>query len=109
MRKETMPVVDIETGELIEVSVFQNGLLYGKYAVVSKKTVREKESFLRRWKNRIKDVPGEEMVKTNRGYFIDGWNVDEKSTELWFTLTKNDRQWRPKTKTKWKSPNKAQK
>ena len=70
-----------------EVSVFQDGLLYGGYSVVSNKTVRAKEKLLIRWKNHNPNIPGKEMIKTNRGYFIDGYNVDQRSTDLWFKLT----------------------
>jgi hypothetical protein len=70
--------------------------LYGLYAVVSNKTVRAHENFYVRWKNKKEDVPGKEMVKTNRGWFLDGHNIDEKSTELWFQLTGHNRAWRPK-------------
>ncbi len=74
-----------------EVSVFINGLLYGIYSVISNKTVRVKEKFLKRWYNRNPEIPGEEMIKTNRGYFIDGYNVDQRSVDLWFYSTKLNR------------------
>ena len=74
-----------------EKSVFENGLLYGVYAVVSHKTVRQKEKFVVRWRNRDKSIPGITMEQTNRGYFIDGYNVDLKSANLWFASTKNDK------------------
>lgn len=95
-------VVDKETGEVIEVSNFENGLLYGLFSVVSNKTVRENEKFLVRWFNKDKTVPGAVMTRTNRGYFIDGYNVDERSIKLWFNLTKLDRNWKPKPKKQWK-------
>lgn len=83
---------EIKNPEVQEVqSDFIDGLLYGGYSVVSNKTVRAKEKFLVRWKNKDPNIPGKEMVKTNRGYFIDGYNVDERSTNLWFKLTKNNR------------------
>lgn len=89
--------VNPETGEITKVSNFREGLLYGLYAVISNKTVRENEKFYVRWRNKDKSVPGKEMVRTNRGYFIDGYNVDEKSIQMWFNLTGNNRSWRPKT------------
>lgn len=95
-------VVDKETGEIIEVSNFKNGLLYGLFAVISNKTVREKEKFLVRWFNKNKAVPGAIMERTNRGYFIDGYNVDEKSVERWFSMTGLDRKWKPKPKKQFK-------
>lgn len=79
-----------------EVSIFENGLLYGKYAVISNKTIRNKEKLLIRWKNNDKNVPGKELTKTNRGYFIDGYNVDLKSTNEWFNFAKI----KPNSKTK---------
>lgn len=79
---------EIKNPETQEVqSDFINGLLYGGYSVISNKTVRAKEKFLVRWKNKDPNIPGKEMVKTNRGYFIDGYNVDERSVKLWFALT----------------------
>jgi len=90
--------VDKETGEEIQISNIINGKLYGVYSVVSNKTVREHEKFIRRWKNKNKNVPGAIMEHTNRGWFIDGYNVDEKSTNDWFTMTKIDRNWHPKKK-----------
>ena len=73
--------------------------LYGVYSVVSNKTVRKSENFFVRWKNKNKDIPGKECIKTNRGWFIDGKNVDEKSVDTWFLMTGNDRNWRLKPKT----------
>ena len=92
--------VNKETGEIIEYSNFQNGLLYGLYAVVDNKTVRTNEKFIIRWNNKKQGVLGQEMIRTNRGWFLDGYRLDEKSTELWFTLTKNNRSFNP-FKKKW--------
>ena len=72
--------------------------LYGVYSVVSNKTVRKSENFFVRWRNKNKEIPGKEMIKTNRGWFIDGYNVDEKSADTWFNMTGNDRKWRPNKK-----------
>lgn len=55
--------------------------LYNLYSVISNKTVRKNESFYKRFPKH-KFVPGL-LVKTNRGYFIDGHQVDLKSTELY--------------------------
>ena len=74
-----------------EKSVFENGLLYGVYSVISHKTVRNKERFVVRWRNKDKSIPGFTMEETNRGYFIDGYNVDLKSADKWFALTKNNK------------------
>lgn len=88
---------DKKTGEIYLVSNIKDGKLYGVYHVISNKTVRENEKFYVRWRNKEANVPGKEMIRTNRGYFIDGYNVDEKSTQLWFSLTHNDRSYRPKS------------
>ena len=89
-------ITNTETGEVTEKSNIINGKLYGVYNVISNKTVRQNEKLFIRWRNKTKNVSGEEMVRTNRGWFIDGYHVDEKSIELWFNLTKNDRSWRPR-------------
>jgi len=72
--------------------------LYGVYSVISNKSVRMNERFYVCWYNKTKEVPGKKMVKTNRGWFIDGHNVDEKSADMWFEMTKNDKAWRPDKK-----------
>ena len=97
----TKEVVDKETGEITIVSNFKDGLLYGLFSVVSNKTVRAKENKLRTWWNNVKEVPSKKMQKTNRGWFIDGYNVDERSINLWFKLTENDRYGQLKPKKKW--------
>ena len=89
---------DKETGEIFLVSNIKDGKLYGVYNVVSNKTVRENEKFYIRWRNKNENVPGTLMERTNRGYFIDGYHVDEKAIESWFAMTKNNRNWRPKKK-----------
>lgn len=101
--------VDKQTGEIIEVSNFQNGLLYGLYAVVSNKTVRVKEKRLTRWWNNNKAIPGYEMARTNRGWFLDGYHLDEKSTDKWFNLTGLPRYSKPKVYKKWNSAKKPNK
>lgn len=59
--------------------------LYGLYCVISNKTVRRNEKKYKRFK---KDgIPGT-LVKTNRGYFIDGREVDKKSVDTFFALYK---------------------
>ena len=95
-------IINEETGEIIkEISNFQNGLLYGVYAVTNNQTVRAKERTYIRWFNRNKNIPGNEMIKTNRGWFLDGYHLDEKSTQKWFDMTGNDRFSNPKKK--WNS------
>ena len=83
--------VNKETGEEVQISNIINDKLYGVYHVISNKTVRENERFCVRWRNRDTNIPGKEMVRTNRGYFIDGYNVDDVAVNMWFTMTKNSR------------------
>ena len=79
-------------------------LLYGVYAVVSNKTVRQNEKLYIVWYNKDESIPGSKMVKTNRGYFIDGYNVDEKAVTTWFDMTKLDRTKKSNFKNKsWKN------
>ena len=101
--------VNKETGEVETYSNFKNGLLYGLYAVTDNKTVRAKEKKLTRWWNNNKTIPGYEMSRTNRGWFLDGYHLDEKSTERWFNLTGNQRYAKPKTHKKWNSAKKQEK
>ena len=100
-RIESIQSVDTETGEVLQIPAVRNGVLYDIYSVVSNKTVREHEHLMVRWWNKNKAIPGREMIKTNRGWFLDGWNIDEKSTQKWFNLTGNDRSLRPNPKKKW--------
>lgn len=82
---------DKRTGEIYLVSNIKDGKLYGVYHVISNKIVRENERFCIRWRNKDASIPGKEMVRTNRGYFIDGYNVDDVAVNMWFTMTKNSR------------------
>ena len=100
-------VINPETGEVFQVSNFKNNKLYGLFSVVSNKTVREKEKYLRRWFNKKKEIPSERIEKTNRGWFIDGYNVDDKSVDLWFSMVGLDRNFKPKKK--WNSAKKHKK
>ena len=59
--------------------------LYNLYSVISNKTVRRNEKFYKRFPKRA-DVKGT-LVKTNRGYFIDGHHVDMKSVETYLALS----------------------
>ena len=54
--------------------------LYNLYSIISNKTIRKNEKRYKRYPKH-KFVPGT-LIKTNRGYFIDGKNVDLKSAEL---------------------------
>ena len=59
--------------------------LYDIFNVVDNKTVRKHENFYKRFKKASKDALGT-MVKTNRGYFIDGHHVDLRSAKTWFEI-----------------------
>ena len=59
--------------------------LYDIFHVVDNKTVRKHENFYKRFKKASKEAPGI-MVKTNRGYFIDGHHVDLRSVKTWFEI-----------------------
>jgi hypothetical protein len=104
-QKKVAPVVEQKPKE--EINIFENGLLYGGYSVISNKTVRTKEKLLIRWRNNNTKVPGKEMVKTNRGYFLDGYNIDERSIKLWFSLTGLNRNQKPKKYETRKNRNRA--
>ena len=60
--------------------------LYGLYCVISNKKIRHNEKLYKRFL-KPKGVKGT-LVKTNRGYFIDGRQVDMKSVETYFDLCK---------------------
>lgn len=59
--------------------------LYDIFCVVDNKTVRKHENFYKKFKKASKDAYGT-MIKTNRGYFIDGHHVDLKSAKIWFEI-----------------------
>lgn len=63
--------------------------LYFLYSVISNKTVRAHENFYKKFKKKNKYVLGT-LVKTNRGYFVDGKQIDEKSVETWHNLNNNE-------------------
>ena len=65
--------------------------LYDIFNVVDNKTVRKHENFYKRFKKASKDVLGT-MVKTNRGYFIDGHHVDLKSAKTWFEMNGHNKE-----------------
>ena len=56
--------------------------LYDIFYVVDNKTVRKHENFYKRFKKASKESFGV-MVRTNRGYFIDGFHVDLRSANTW--------------------------
>jgi hypothetical protein len=60
--------------------------LYNLYCVVSNKKVRRNEKKYKRYPS-VNGVPGV-MVKTNRGYFIDGRQVDIKAVKTYLALCK---------------------
>lgn len=59
--------------------------LYDIFCIVDNKTVRKHENFYKRFKRTQKEIPGV-LVKTNRGYFIDGHHVDLRSVKTWFEI-----------------------
>ena len=59
--------------------------LYDIFNVVDNKTVRKHENFYKKFKKASKESFGT-MVKTNRGYFIDGHHVDLRSAKTWFEM-----------------------
>ena len=59
--------------------------LYDIFHVVDNKTVRKHENFYKRFKKASKEASGI-MVKTNRGYFIDGHHVDLRGAKTWFEI-----------------------
>ena len=59
--------------------------LYDIFYVVDNKTVRKHENFYKRFKKASKESFGI-MVRTNRGYFIDGHHVDLRSAKTWFEI-----------------------
>ena len=59
--------------------------LYDIFCVVDNKTVRKHENFYKKFKKTSKESFGV-MVKTNRGYFIDGHHVDSRSAKTWFEI-----------------------
>ena len=59
--------------------------LYDIFNVVDNKTIRKHENFYKRFKKTSKESFGT-MIKTNRGYFIDGHHVDFMSAKTWFEM-----------------------
>ena len=59
--------------------------LYDIFYVVDNKTVRKHENFYKRFKKASKESFGV-MVRTNRGYFIDGFHVDLRSAKTWLEM-----------------------
>ena len=65
--------------------------LYNMYYVVDNKTVRKHENFYKRFKKASKESFGV-MVKTNRGYFIDGHHVDLRSAKTWLEMNGHNKE-----------------
>ena len=59
--------------------------LYDIFNIVDNKTIRKHENFYKRFKKTSKESFGT-MIKTNRGYFIDGHHVDLKSDKTWLEI-----------------------
>lgn len=54
------------------------------YSIISNKTIRKAEKSYKRFKRNEKSLP--QLVKTNRGWFMDGHRVDLISVRNWFLL-----------------------
>ena len=65
--------------------------LYDIFNVVDNKTVRKHENFYKRFKKASKDALGT-MVRTNRGYFIDGYHVDLRSAKTWLEMNGHNKE-----------------
>ena len=59
--------------------------LYGIYNVISNKGIRAHENFYKKYRKKNKKVQGQ-LVRTNRGFFIDGKEVDQKAVTLWHNI-----------------------
>ena len=59
--------------------------LYNIYNVISNKTVRAHENFYKKYKRKNKNVLGT-LVKTNRGFFLDGHQIDVASMLMWHKM-----------------------
>lgn len=62
--------------------------LYLIYNIVDNKTVRTNENLYRKFRRQNKYVLGT-LVKTNRGFFIDGKHVDQAAFNTWQELNHN--------------------
>lgn len=59
----------------------KGNILYGKYSVISNKTIRKPESQYKSWFSTEKEG---KLVKTARGYFLNGEQIDLHSVYDWF-------------------------
>ena len=64
---------------------------YNMYYVVDNMTVRKHENFYKKFKKASKESLGT-MIKTNRGYFIDGHHVDLRSAKTWFEINGHNKE-----------------
>ena len=79
------------------VNEFDPTKLYGLYSVVSNKTVRNNEKHYVSYYKKNKDCPGF-LIKTGRGYFIDGHQVDQKSVQIWADMNEGLHPFKPRKK-----------
>lgn len=61
-----------------------------QYSIIDNKTVRKNEKFYKKFKKINKELPT--LVKTNRGYFLDGHHTDLRSVKSWF-IANGDKQY----------------
>lgn len=65
--------------------------LYDIFNVVDNKTVRKHENFYKKYKKASKGSLGV-MVRTNRGYFIDGYHVDLRGAKTWLEMNGHNKE-----------------
>ena len=65
--------------------------LYDIFNVVDNKTVRKHENFYKKYKKSSKESLGI-MVRTNRGYFIDGYHVDLRGAKTWLEMNGHNKE-----------------
>ena len=65
--------------------------LYDIFNVVDNKTIRKHENFYKKYKRASKRSLGV-MVRTNRGYFIDGNHVDLRSAKTWLEMNGHNKE-----------------
>ena len=64
-------------------------LLYDKYSIISEKILRKPESQYKSWISKHKEG---KLVKTARGYFLNGYQIDLRSAYEWFLYNQFDKE-----------------
>lgn len=67
----------------------KGNILYSKYIVISNKTIRRPESQYKSWISKHKEG---KLVKTARGYFLNGCQIDLRSVYEWFLYNQFDKE-----------------